>query len=118
MKQYKGLNILRKRAGKNVITVVGLFAMLHLIGTTRLFAQTVWLDQLELGAATQGFGTPGKNKSVEGKNITIAGKTFERGFGTHAESSLLILLDGKAMLLTLELQGFIYSENKGPAPSH
>ena len=32
--------------------------------------------------------------------MTIAGKTFERGFGTHAESSLFIKLDGKAKSFT------------------
>jgi alpha-galactosidase len=37
-----------------------------------------------------------KNKSIDGKTLTIAGKTFERGFATHSVSSLLILLDGKA----------------------
>ncbi|RZJ90260.1 MAG: alpha-galactosidase [Chryseobacterium sp.] len=58
--------------------------------------QVVWLDQLDLSVATQGFGVPQKNLSVDGKVITIAGQTFERGFGTHAESSLLILLKGRA----------------------
>lgn len=58
--------------------------------------RTVWLDQLDLSVATQGYGVPKKNRSVEGHTLTIAGKTFERGFGTHAESSLLIQLDGKA----------------------
>lgn len=59
-------------------------------------SHVVWLDQLDLSVATQGFGVPQKNRSVDGKTITIAGETFERGFGTHAESSLLILPKGKA----------------------
>jgi len=58
--------------------------------------QTVWLDQLDLGAATQGYGVPGKNTTVDGKTMSIAGVNYKRGFGTHAESSLLIELDGKA----------------------
>lgn len=66
-------------------------------------AQTVWLDQLDLSAATQGYGVPGKNKSIDGKTITIAGKTFTRGFGTHAVSSLSILLQGKASLFTAQV---------------
>lgn len=57
---------------------------------------TVWLDQLDLSVATQGHGKPGINTSVDGKKMTIAGETFDRGFGTHAESSLLIKLNGKA----------------------
>ena len=56
----------------------------------------VWLDQLDLSVATQGNGKPGVKTSVDGRKITIAGETFDRGFGTHAESSLLINLNGKA----------------------
>ena len=64
-------------------------------------AQTVvWLDQLDLGVSTQGHGKPGINTSVDGKPLTIAGEIFKRGFGTHAESSLLIKLDGKAKNFT------------------
>lgn len=58
--------------------------------------QTVWLDQLDLSTATQGYGVPKKNTTVDGNKMTIAGKTFERGFGTHAESSITIILNGKA----------------------
>lgn len=57
---------------------------------------TVWLDKLDLTVVTQGNGKPGINTSVDGKKLTIAGETFDRGFGTHAESSLLIKLNGKA----------------------
>lgn len=57
---------------------------------------TVWLDKLDLSVATQGNGKPGINTSVDGKKLTIAGEIFDRGFGTHAESSLLIKLKGKA----------------------
>lgn len=56
----------------------------------------VWLDKLDLSVATQGNGKPGINTSVDGKKLTIAGEIFDRGFGTHAESSLLIKLNGKA----------------------
>lgn len=61
-----------------------------------LSAQTVWVDELDLSTITQGYGIPSKNKSIDGKTLTIAGKTFDRGFGTHAESLLTILLNGKA----------------------
>ncbi|MDI1256191.1 MAG: NPCBM/NEW2 domain-containing protein [Flavobacterium sp.] len=66
-------------------------------------AQTVWLDQLDLSAATQGYGVPNKNLTVDGKQMTISGTTFERGFGTHAESSLLIQLDGKAISFSAQV---------------
>jgi alpha-galactosidase len=56
----------------------------------------VWLDELELGVASQGWGAPAKNKSVDGKAISINGRPFERGFGTHAESYLRIELNAQA----------------------
>ncbi|KQT16713.1 alpha-galactosidase [Chryseobacterium sp. Leaf404] len=66
-----------------------------------LNAQTVvWLDKLDLSVSTQGHGKPGINTSVDGKPLTIAGEVFKRGFGTHAESSLLIQLEGKAKNFT------------------
>jgi len=73
-----------------------LFVAFSFLAAKQAQAQTVWLDQLDLSAATQGYGVPRKSKTVDGKPLTIAGKTFERGFGTHAESSLAIQLDGKA----------------------
>jgi alpha-galactosidase len=59
-------------------------------------ADTVWLDQLDLRVASQGFGSPRKNQSVDGNGLSIGGRKFERGFGTHSESSLFVQLDGKA----------------------
>ncbi|WP_294221381.1 NPCBM/NEW2 domain-containing protein, partial [uncultured Chryseobacterium sp.] len=73
------------------------FVLSFFIAGCYLNAQsTVWLDKLDLSVATQGNGKPGVNTSVDGKKLMIAGKTFDRGFGTHAESSLLIKLNGKA----------------------
>jgi len=73
-----------------------LFTFIFFIIGCWLNAQsTVWLDKLDLSVATQGNGKPGINTSVDGKKLTIAGETFGRGFGTHAESSLLIKLNGK-----------------------
>jgi len=59
-------------------------------------AETVWLDDLNLASATQGWGDPHKNQSVEGHALIIDGKQFARGFGTHAESMLHVNLDGGA----------------------
>jgi alpha-galactosidase len=67
-----------------------------LVGANPLASQTAWLDQLDLSQATQGYGAAKKNTSIDGRKMTVGGKTFERGLGTHAESSLLIKLDGKA----------------------
>ncbi|QEC71624.1 alpha-galactosidase [Arachidicoccus ginsenosidivorans] len=72
-----------------------IFCFVSILLSCAVSAQTVWLDQLDLSAATQGYGTPGKNKTVDGGKFMIAGKTYERGFGSHAVSSLEILLDKK-----------------------
>ena len=74
-----------------------LIAVILLLSANISKAQSVvWLDQLDLSVATQGNGKPSINTSVDGRKITIAGEVFKRGFGTHAESSLLINLNGKA----------------------
>lgn len=95
--------------------ITGLLIMLCLVGRGNLSAQTIWLDELELSAATQGYGIPMKNKSIDGKPLTIAGKTFERGFGSHSESSLTILLEGKATLFSARVG--IDDEVKGHTPA-
>lgn len=76
---------------------------------------TVWLDKLDLSVATQGHGKPGINISVDGKPLTIAGEVFKRGFGTHAESSLLIKLNGKAKKFSALIG--IDDEIKGQSPA-
>ncbi|HVU07281.1 MAG TPA: NPCBM/NEW2 domain-containing protein [Verrucomicrobiae bacterium] len=59
-------------------------------------AKAIWLDELDLSVAAQGWGDPHKNQSVDGHALTIGGEKFDRGFGTHAESILNIKLDGGA----------------------
>ena len=115
MNQQKSVKALSKINGTKWIRLIGLFIVLNLPGINRVCAQTVWLDQLDLSTASQGFGVPGKNKSVDGRTITIAGKTFERGFGTHAESSLLIQLNGKASLFTAQVGIDNEIKNQNPA---
>jgi alpha-galactosidase len=63
-------------------------------------AETVWLDDLNLATATQGWGDPHKNQSVGGHPLTIGGKSFARGFGTHAAGSLRVVLAGGARKFT------------------
>jgi hypothetical protein len=55
----------------------------------------VYLDALEPVSATQGWGTLRKNMSVWEKPLTIGGKPFRRGLGTHAPSRIVYALDGK-----------------------
>ena len=106
------MNIIHHFRNSVTIGFVVLFSFLEING---LSAQTVWLDELDLSAATQGYGVPMKNKSIDGKTLTIAGKTFERGFGSHSESSLTILLEGKATLFSAQVG--IDDEVKGQRPA-
>jgi len=115
MNPHKRVRYIKKARVTNYLNIVGLLIVFNVVVATGAKAQTVWLDELDLSAATQGFGVPRKNKSVDGRTITIAGKTFERGFGTHAESSLLIQLDKKATLFTA--QAGIDDEIKGQQPA-
>ena len=74
-----------------------------------------WTNSISVSAATQGYGVPTKNKTIDGKPLTIAGKTFERGFGSHAESSITILLNGEATEFTAQVG--IDDEVKGQRPA-
>ncbi|HEY9174892.1 MAG TPA: NPCBM/NEW2 domain-containing protein [Verrucomicrobiae bacterium] len=68
-----------------------------LLGANQLAsAETVWLDELDIAKTEQQWGAPGKNRSVDGQPLTIAGRVFARGLGTHAESLLGFNLDGHA----------------------
>jgi len=79
-------------------------------------AETVWLDKLDLHAATQGWGERHANQSVEGHPLTIAGQIYQHGFGTHAESTLNINLDGGAQAFSASV-GVDDEVNKNPASS-
>ena len=64
--------------------------------TTRTLAaepETVWLSSLDLSPIVQGWGRPQADKAVTGKPLSIGGKRFERGLGTHTDS--LVRLDLK-----------------------
>lgn len=89
---------MKKRNMRLFASIVCLVATMLVAGCSQ--PQTVWLDDLDLTAMTQGGGVPMKNKSVDGNVLTIGGQTFERGVGTHSVSELAIQVDGKATLFT------------------
>jgi len=103
------------RKGFKIFKIAVLFVVFQLIAIGFTSAQTVWLDELDLSTATQGYGIPMKNKSNDGKTLTISGETFERGFGTHAVSSLMVLLEGKAVSFSAKVG--IDDEIKGQRPA-
>ncbi len=59
-------------------------------------AEEVPLTALDLTHMKQAWGKPQLNKSVEENPLTIAGRKFDTGVGTHAASRLMVELDGKA----------------------
>ncbi|MBP6978715.1 MAG: NPCBM/NEW2 domain-containing protein [Lentimicrobiaceae bacterium] len=57
----------------------------------------VYLDEIDLAPMEIGWGEVKANLSVEGNPLTVAGQVYKRGVGTHAISSLLLELKGKAI---------------------
>ncbi len=57
-------------------------------------AETVWLDSLDLSKMSAGWNRPQVNLSVRGQELSLGGKKFDRGVGTHAHSSLRLDLAG------------------------
>jgi hypothetical protein len=55
----------------------------------------VFLDTLEPVHTKQSWGTLQKNRSVWEKEMSIGGKRFRRGLGTHANSEIVYSLDGR-----------------------
>ena len=51
------------------------------------------LSELDLSKMKQGWGTPQVDKSVEGKPLSIGGRSFTYGVGSHAASALRAELD-------------------------
>ena len=66
-------------------------------------ADTVWLDELNITQTAQDWGKPHKNASVDGRKLKIAGQTYQRGLGTHAESTLALDLQGGSELFRAQV---------------
>ena len=54
------------------------------------------ISSLDLSVATQGFGLPQADKTVDGHTLTLQGRPYKLGFGTHAPGRLAIDLQQKA----------------------
>jgi alpha-galactosidase len=86
--------------GENMEHIIRFLLIFTACSTTLSFAQTVWLDQLDLSAMECGWGSPNSRKSIEGNGLSVGGQKFERGVGTHAISTYLLNLDGKGNRFT------------------
>ena len=57
---------------------------------------TSYVETFDLSGASCGLGKrPQAGKSVDGNPLTVGGKTFALGFGTHPESAILFRSNGK-----------------------
>lgn len=56
----------------------------------------VWLETLDLKNISQGWGEPGVAESVKDQPLTIKGRVFAHGVGTHARALLTADLKGNA----------------------
>jgi hypothetical protein len=59
--------------------------------------QSVWLSDLDLTKAQQGYGKPAFNRSVDSNPLKLHGHLYTHGFGTHSPGRLLIRLNEKAL---------------------
>jgi len=66
-------------------------------------AESVRLDSLDVNSIRQGWGTPQKNKSVDGNKLSIGGQRYEHGVGTHAKSRWMITLNGGSTKFTAKV---------------
>ena len=76
--------------------VVSAGLAITLITTQALAAEpeTVYLSSLDLSPIVQGWGQPQADKAVTGKPMSVGGKKFERGLGTHTDSLVRLQLNG------------------------
>lgn len=72
-----------------------LLSLFCLIGMTGQAQQKVALSDLNLRLMTTGFGQARANRSCNNNPITLCGKVYN-GVGTHAESRMIVSLQGKA----------------------
>lgn len=70
--------------------------MVLFCGVASLSAETVWLSSLDLKQMTTGWGAAQADRGVAGQPLSIGGKKFARGVGTHAASKLRVNLGGNA----------------------
>ncbi|MFD0714554.1 NPCBM/NEW2 domain-containing protein [Paenibacillus sp. GCM10027626] len=49
----------------------------------------IYLDQLDWVSAKSDWSTVKKNKSIDGNPLSVAGKKYEHGIGTHADSDIV-----------------------------
>jgi len=75
-------------------TLAAIGAASGCVFTVAQATETVWLDSLDLSTMRQGWGTPQVNRSIREQPLSVGGQKFERGVGTHANSTYRLALNG------------------------
>jgi alpha-galactosidase len=83
------------------IRLLSFLAMTSVAGS--LSAETIPLSSLDLKQMTTGWSDAKADQDVAGKPISIGGKTFSGGVGTHAASYFRVKLDGNAERFTAQV---------------
>lgn len=83
---------------KNVFMSVTLASAVALLSQCAAAENVTYhLEDLDLSTMTKGSNDVNKNQSTAGKRLTINGKEYDYGVGTHAESHYVIYLNGKGV---------------------
>ena len=83
---------------KNVLMSVTLASAVALLSQCAAAENVTYrLEDLDLSTMTKGSNAVNKNQSTDGKRLTINGKEYDYGVGTHAESHYVIYLNGKGV---------------------
>ncbi len=88
---------------RNLSTNMKPTSFILLLGLAAAQAAELNVEALPLRTLSSGWGKPTPNKSIGGAPLRAGGKDFARGIGTHAPSSLLLSLDGKASRFTAKV---------------
>ena len=92
---------MRFATGCVAVTVRAVLAMSAAVAVFAVLApaaawgqETVWLGSLDLSKMEQGWGKPQIDRSITEKPLTLGGRRFAHGVGTHARSIVWIDLGG------------------------
>lgn len=80
-----------------------LFALLLPVLARPVAAGVTQCSDLTAVSATSGWSTVQKDKSIDQKPITLIGKVYPKGLGTHAPSEIVYNLNGKYRTFTADV---------------
>jgi alpha-galactosidase len=83
------------------------------LSASQLPADAFWVDDLDLSVVYQEWGNPGKGKTVDDHPLTLGGKTYPHGIGTHAGSEMSVSLKGGALAFIADIGVDDETEGKG-----